>query len=94
MFSKIIQFWITLGLNGYSIYKNYNDNNIFNILKIFISVLFVSITTYLFMMSLFYTENDYRNDKVVRDKVDNHFNWIIFLVFNLIPIIEIFTQYL
>ena len=91
--SRLIQYLIVLALNGYSIYKNYNDKSVLVMLKNLISSIAIIATLGAFVISAFFTEKDYANSKDVKSEVENHFNWKLFLVFNLIPIIE-FLQHI
>jgi hypothetical protein len=91
--SRLIQMFITLGLNGYSLYKKWNDDSfVVMILNLFKSIAIIA-TMLTFYIQASFTEKDYAKSKDVKFEVENHFNWKLFLVFNLIPIIE-FLQHI
>jgi len=87
--SRLIQYLIVLALNGYSIYKNYNDKSVLVMFKNIISSIAIVSTFWAFVISALFTEKHYINSKDIKSEVDNHFNWKLFLVFILIPIIEL-----
>ena len=91
--SRLIQMVITLGLNGYSIYKKWNDDSFVVMLKNLISSIAIIATMLTFYIQASFTEKDYKKSKDVKYEVENHFNWKLFLVLNLIPIIE-FLQHI
>ena len=75
--------------------KNYKFNFKTSDLKIFKRFKSIAIiaTMLTFYIQASFTEKDYAKSKDVKSEVENHFNWKLFLVLNLIPIIE-FLQHI